>query len=221
MADAARASTDTPPSPQAGPTVFLVDDDEAVRDSLSMLVRAAGLEVECFADPEAFLATFDPERHGCVVLDLRMPHRNGIEVFEAIRARGGPIPVLFLSAHGTVPLAVRAMRRGALDFLEKPVDHHTLLERIRRAVRHDREARGRYDDVGHLVRRHAALTEREREVFALVVEGHPNKIVADRLHVSPKTVEAHRARVMEKMGADSLAELVRMAMKLDLLGGAS
>ncbi len=196
-----------------GPTVFVVDDDSAVCDSLAFLIQSVGLRVETFSSPLAFLADVEPTRSGCVVLDVRMPEMDGLDVLAELRSRGATIPVLFVTAHNTVPVAVQAMQDGAVDFVEKPINQETLLDRIQEAVQNDAGERAENASHKGVVTRHGSLTQREREVFQLVVEGLPNKVIADQLCLSQKTVESHRARVMRKMKAGSLADLVRMAIQ--------
>jgi two-component system response regulator FixJ len=193
------------------PTVFLVDDDEALRDALSQHLESAGLEVEAYADGSAFLAACTDDRPGCVVLDIAMPGMDGREVHAALKARGSPIPIVFLTGHGDVPMAVEAVQNGALDFLEKPIRGPVLVERVRRALALDEERRRARRETHRIRERYAHLSRREREVMALVVEGWSNKHIARKLDLSPRTVEHHRARAMCKMEASNLAELVRMA----------
>jgi two-component system response regulator FixJ len=192
-------------------TVFIVDDDPALRDALSQLLQTAGLQVETYADGETFLSACRKNPPGCVVLDMAMPGMNGAQVQAALNKCDAQIPVLFLSAHGDIPMAVRALQSGAMDFLEKPVAGAVLLARVRQALEFDaqsRQAQVRRQDIR---RRYARLTAREREIMALVVSGRSNKEIARQLGVSPRTIESHRKNVMSKMGADSLVELVRIA----------
>jgi len=198
------------------PTVFIVDDDPGVRESLRFLFESVRLRVETYDAPAAFLERLDPGRPGCLVLDVRMPGMGGLELLAEVRARGCELPVVFISGHGSVPVAVRAMQAGATDFLEKPVNDDVLIGTVQRAVARDLDRLGLRAEYVRVAARHARLTERERQVLALVVQGHPNKEIAARLDLSVKTVEAHRARVMEKMGADSLAGLVEVAIRYGL-----
>lgn len=192
------------------PTVFVVDDDEAVRRSLSLLLRSVGLHPECFASAVQFLDSYDAARRGCLLLDVRMPGMSGLELQEQLAERGSTLPIIFLTGHADVPLAVRAMQAGAFDFLEKPFHDQELLDRTHSALEHEAHNRREVGRRHLVVERLASLTPREEEVLRLVVDGLPNKIVADRLSISERTVEIHRARVMDKMQADSLAHLVRM-----------
>ncbi len=193
------------------PIVFVVDDDESVRKSLARLLRSVDLEVQTFPTPAAFLSHPRPDRPACLVLDLRMPGASGLAVQEELARTGAELPVLFLTGHADVPTSVRAMKAGAVDFLEKTLDDQALLDAIQKALGRARElwmARTERTRIERLV---ATLTRRERDVHRLIVTGLPNKQVADRLGAAEKTIKVHRARVMEKMKADSLAQLVHMA----------
>jgi FixJ family two-component response regulator len=191
--------------------VFVVDDDESVRKALARLIGSVGLEVQTFPSPAAFLQHPRPDRPACVILDLRMPGTSGLTVQEELAKAGAELPILFLTGHADVATGVRAMKAGAVDFLEKPVNDQALLDAVQRALARNRELRAARAEREAVARRVATLTPREREVLALVVAGLPNKLVADRLGASEKTIKVHRARVMEKMRADSLAHLVRLA----------
>ncbi len=195
-------------------SVFIVDDDPSVRKALSRLFSAAGLPCQAYASPQAFLEANDPAAPGCLVLDLAMPGMDGIELQRQLAERGGRRPIVFLTGRADVPTAVQAMRAGAVDFLTKPVDDVELLRTVEKALQQD--ALRRRDDTAasSLRERLAKLTPREREVFAHVVGGELNKQIASRLGVGEKTIKVHRAHVMEKMGANSLAELVRAAERL-------
>ena len=193
-------------------TVFIVDDDEAVRDSLSMLMRSVSQKAETFSLAREFLEQYDPERPGCLVLDIRMPGMSGMELHEELRDRGSILPIIFVTGHGDVPMAVEAMQRGAVDFLQKPYRDQDLLDRINAALDLDTKNRAELGQVDTIRERIETLTPREREVMEMVVNGKANKVIAADLGVSQRTVEIHRGRVMEKMRARSLAHLVRMAI---------
>jgi FixJ family two-component response regulator len=193
------------------PTVFVVDDDLAMRESVAWMARSAGLAVETFATADQFLAACSPTRPGCLVIDIRMPGMSGLELQEQLASQRIMIPVIIVTGHGNVAAAVRAMKGGAIDFIEKPFEEGVLLERIRHAFHVDAEQRCAQARWAEIERRMARLTPREREVMAHVVSGKPNKLIASLLGRSPKTIEIHRANVMKKMEATSLAELVRMA----------
>jgi FixJ family two-component response regulator len=194
--------------------VYIIDDDDAMRQGMMFLLRSSGLTVECFSSGPEFLAKVDASAPGCILLDVRMPGMSGLELQEELVRRGIRMPVILVTGHGNVPMAVKAMRSGAFDFVEKPFEGPFLLERIRLAIAADVEARGDESRLRELRDRVARLTPREREVMALVVEGMLNKQIAASLNISMKTVENHRAHVMEKLGANSLADLVRMAVSL-------
>jgi len=196
----------------APPIVFVVDDDESVRGSLRFLLRSTGLESHAFASGLEFLAAYDPAQPGCLLLDVRMPGMSGLELQQELNLRGAVIPVIFITGHGDIPMAVEAMRHGAHDFLQKPFRDQDLIERVQRAIAKDTKARAALEEHKAIRARLDALTPRERQVLVLMVRGEPNKIMAHELGVSQRTVEIHRARVMEKSGASSLAELVRMVM---------
>jgi len=196
-------------------TVFVVDDDEAVRASLKLLLKTLGLPAQTYASAQEFLATFDERRGGCLVLDIRMPGMSGLELQEELNTRGAMLPIIFITGHGDVPMAVEAMQRGAMDFLQKPFRDQDLLDRISEALAKDRAGRELLGNRERMRARVAALTPREREVMALVTQGKANKVIAADLDLSQRTVEIHRAHVMEKMGANSLAHLVRMAIEMD------
>jgi two-component system response regulator FixJ len=199
------------------PTVFVVDDDADLRDALVQLLDAAGVAVEGYSDGPSFLAACGEDRPGCVLLDVAMPGMSGLEVHAALKARGSLIPVVFLTGHGDIPMAVRAVQAGAVDFLEKPTTGMVLLERVRRALALDEERRLARASSRDLAERARRLSPREREVMALVVAGSSSKEAARRLGISVRTVEAHRTHVMHKMGASNLAELVAMAPHCDLV----
>jgi FixJ family two-component response regulator len=199
---------------ERSPVVFIVDDDEAVRSSLRLLLKSVGLVPTALGSAREFLDKYDPAQPGCLVLDVRMPGMSGIELQETLNRQGAVIPVIFITGHGDVPMAVEAMQAGAFDFLQKPFRDQDLIDRIQRALEKDRASRAALTERSLIRERLESLTPREREVLTLVTSGKPNKIMAADLGVSQRTVEIHRARVMEKMGATSLAQLVRMTMDL-------
>jgi len=199
-------------------TVFVVDDDDGVRTSLGILLESAGYHPATFASAAEFLEQHDPARPGCLILDMRMPGMTGMELLQVLSERGAFLPVIFITGHGDVPMAVEAMKNGAFDFLQKPFGQHDLLERIGRALEADAEARASLLLTEELHRRHNTLTPREKEVMDLVVAGNANKVIAMDLGLSERTVEIHRARVMEKMATRSVAHLVRMALVLESPG---
>ena len=195
------------------PTVHIVDDDEAMRDSLKWLLESRGLKVELYASAEAFLRALDSDFCGCLVLDVRMPGMNGLELHEQLRARASTLPVIFITGHGDVPMAVSALKKGAADFIEKPFNDQEVLALIESCMKQDRADAAKRAESASAAQRLASLTPREREVLGLIVEGKLNKQIADDLGISIKTVEVHRSRVMEKMGVDSVAELVQLVLK--------
>ncbi len=199
-----------------GANVFIVDDDEAIRDSLQVLLEAKGYTVSTYPSAEAFLTVCRPGLAGCGVVDVRMPGMDGLALIERMRAQQVSLPVIIVTGHGDVPLAVRAMKAGATDFVEKPYATDTILEAIRRALAV--AGGGRSDDIvpAEISGRVATLTTREREVLERLVVGSPNKIIAHQLSISPRTVEIHRANLMKKMRAGSLSELVRMALAVGI-----
>jgi two-component system response regulator TtrR len=197
------------------PTVFVVDDDEGIRRALDFLLSSAGYQVQCFDSAQAFLAHYASDMHGCLLLDVRMPGMDGLDLHEHLKANNINIPVVFVTAYADVPMAVRAMKAGAFDFVEKPFDGAELLNRVRRAISQDRRTQVDQSQLRAAQERLTRLTPREREVMELVVSGYLNKQIASELDISMKTVENHRAKVMEKMHAESLADLVRMAISLD------
>ncbi len=203
------------------PMIYLVDDEDVVRDALGWLLRSRRLLSEGFSSAEAFEAMLDarpdralgwPDAPSCLLLDVRMPGMSGLALFERLIERGvcgagGALPVIFLTGHGDVPTAVAAVKRGAFDFVEKPFSDNTLVDRVEQALLISGQAIAARQQLGHLAQRMAELTEREREVMSLVVQALPNKLIADQLHISVRTVEVHRARVFEKMNVKSAVEL--------------
>jgi FixJ family two-component response regulator len=197
------------------PAVFIVDDDDAVRSSLRLLLKSAGLPAVGYASAREFLDAWQPEQAGCLILDVRMPGMSGLELQGELNRRGAIIPVIFISGHGDIPMAVEAIQHGAFDFLTKPFGDQDLLDRVQRALATDADNRKLLTQREVLRERLDSLTPREREVLGLVTQGKANKVMAGDLGVSQRTVEIHRARVMEKMGANSLAQLVRMTIDLE------
>lgn len=194
--------------------VYVIDDDEAVRDAIGMLLDSADLAHSSFASADEFLALHDGSQRGCLVLDIRMPGLTGLELQQRLADIGSTLPIIFITGHGDVPMAVEAMHNGAFDFIQKPYRDQDLLDRINQALAWDEEHRSQEDRKRELLERSQSLTPREREVMECVVRGLANKVIAMDLDLSQRTVEIHRARVMEKMHARSLAELVRMSMVL-------
>jgi FixJ family two-component response regulator len=194
-----------------GPTVYLVDDDTSVLRGLSRLLAAAGMKVAAFDSPGEFLQNLDPAAPGCLVLDVAMPGLSGPDLQQALAGRRSELPIVFLSGHGDIPTSVQAMKRGAADFLTKPVDEEVLLAAIRNAMEKDRALRKAREELARIERRLASLTPREREVLERVVDGRLNKQIAAELGTVEKTIKVHRASVMQKMGVRTLADLVRLA----------
>ena len=204
-----------------GATVFIVDDDQSVRTALARLMRSASLHAETFASAKEFLQREHPDGPGCMVLDLSMPGSTGLELQQDMAAADIDLPIVFLTGHGSVPSSVKALKSGAVDFLEKPVDDDRLLSAIKGAVEQSIRTRRDRARLSEIRGRVARLTRRELQVFRLVVQGKLNKQVAAELGMSEKTVKVHRARVMQKMEADSLAELVLLAKQAGEVGSDS
>ncbi len=196
--------------PEQDSTVFIVDDDQAIRHAMELLMRSVGLDYEIYHSADDFLEKFSHEKAGCLVLDIRMPGLGGLELQDKLIEMRSSLPIIFITGHGDVPMAVEAMQKGAVDFIQKPFRDQELLDRIGEALKTDQERRTELEEHAEVQSRINKLTKREHEVFDLVVTGKPNKVIAYELGVSQRTVEIHRARVMEKMQARSLADLVRM-----------
>jgi len=196
------------------PVVFVVDDDVSVRESLDLLIRTAGWQPETYASAQAFLSRARVPAPSCLVLDVSLPDLTGLDLQQRIGPERSDLPIIFITGHGDIPMSVRAMKAGAVEFLTKPFDDEMLLQAIAGAIERSRTARGRQAELQTLRDRYAGLSHREREVMALVVAGLLNKQIAGELGISEITVKAHRGKMMRKMGAGSLAELVRMAGRL-------
>ncbi|HTL31521.1 MAG TPA: response regulator transcription factor [Kofleriaceae bacterium] len=196
------------------PIVYLVDDDEAIRDSLGLLLRSVGLDCEIYASALEFLGAYDPNRHSCLVADIRMPGLSGLELQQRLNEQHAEVPVIFITGHGDVPMAVNAMKSGASDFIQKPFRDQDLIDRIHKALASDRERRASRAQEDAIRERISTLTPRETEVMRRVVRGQANKVIAFDLGVSQRTVELHRARVMRKLKMRSLAELVSTVGKV-------
>lgn len=197
------------------PLVCIVDDDEAIREALKLLLFASDLNSCVYDSADAFLADPSPQPFDCMLLDIRMPGTDGLELFRILHQRHVSYPIIFITGHGDIPLAVSAIKQGAFDFLTKPFREGELLEKIRAAVEHNRTNRRHLSELQQLQQRVDSCTPREREVMLLLAAGLPNKGIAESLGISPRTVEIHRAHLMQKMEADSLPALVRMLTMLD------
>ena len=196
--------------------VFVVDDDSSIREAIEILVKLAGLRVETFGTAQEFLRSKRPDLPGCVVLDVELPGLSGLDLQRELTAHGIKLPIIFITGYGDIPMSVRAMKAGALEFLTKPFRDQDLLDAIQQALERDRAARRHSREIAELREHFDALTSREREVMSLVVAGWLNKQIGFELGISEITVKIHRGRVMNKMGAQSLAELVRMTERLEL-----
>lgn len=192
--------------------IYVVDDDEGMRRALTTLLATIGHRVSPFGLPSEFLAKHDPSQHGCVVLDMRMPEMSGLEVQKQLNKAGSMLPVIFITGHGDVPMAVQAMKEGAFDFIQKPFRDQELVDRINHALQQDAENRKTVLQKADLQKKFDSLTPREHQVLDLVVDGRANKVIAIDLNLSERTVEIHRSNVMEKMGARSVAHVVKMAL---------
>lgn len=197
------------------PTVFVVDDDEPVRDAIGMLLDTVDIPHESFDSGTTFVEGYVRQRTGCLVLDIRMPGMSGLELQDHLIASNDPLPIIFITGHGDIPMAVEAMKKGAMDFIRKPFRDQELLDRIHEALNRDAANREHHADLEAVRNRAVTLTPRETEVFARVAEGQANKVVAIDLEISERTVEIHRSQVMQKMTARNLADLVKMKILLD------
>jgi FixJ family two-component response regulator len=200
----------------ADPVIFVVDDDPSVRTALERLIKSVGFRAKTFDTARSFFDNAPGDAPCCLILDVRMPQMSGLELQEEMALKGLVMPIIFITGHGTVSMSVRAMKAGAMDFLEKPFEEQQLLDAIQAAVEKDRESKRKQAEIMQIKKRADSLTPREYEVFKLVVSGRLNKQIAYELAVSEKTVKVHRARVVDKMKAESLASLVRMAEKIGI-----
>src|ERR1700729_1959945 len=196
------------------PTVYVVDDDAGMRRALDTLLSTVGYETAVFSRPSEFLTVFKSDAPGCLVLDIRMPDMSGLELQRHLNRMGSMLPVIFITGHGDVPMAVQAMKEGAFEFVQKPFRDQDLLDRINHALEQDKENRSTLARRADVLQRSESLTPREKQVMALVVDGAANKVIAIDLGLSERTVEIHRAKVMEKMGARSVAHLVKLQLSL-------
>lgn len=201
-------------SPTTAATVYVIDDDDGMRRALCLLLSTVGYSTQAFGNPADFLKRFEPDAHGCLILDIRMPGMSGLELQQHLNRTGAMLPVLFITGHGDVPMAVQAMKEGAFEFIQKPFREQDLLDRINHALKQDAENRAAIARRAEVMRRLESLTARERQVLDRVVEGAANKVIAIDLQLSERTVEIHRAKVMEKMGARSVAHLVKLQLSL-------
>jgi two-component system, LuxR family, response regulator FixJ len=197
-----------------GATVYVVDDDDGMRRALSLLLNTVGYKAAAFASPKEFLEKFKPDAAGCLVLDIRMPGMSGLELQQQLNRMGSMLPVIFVTGHGDVPMAVQAMKEGAFEFVQKPFRDQDLLDRVNHALEQDRQNRGTLARRADVLHRFESLTPREKQVMQLVVDGAANKVIAIDLGLSERTVEIHRAKVMEKMDARSVAHLVKLQLSL-------
>jgi len=199
------------------PTVFIVDDDEAVRKGLCLLLKSVSIRTETFSSAQEFMDAYNPARTGCLVLDVRMPGMSGLDLQTHLAEKGYKIPIIIITGHGDVPMAVRAVKMGAVDLIEKPFRDQVLLECVQKALKLDTEQRTQQRECDDIRERLSQLTPREKQIMQMVVDGKPNKVIASELGLSQKTVEFHRAHVMSKTQAGSVAELVRLAIKVGMI----
>ncbi|MBU2876341.1 MULTISPECIES: response regulator transcription factor [Aliiglaciecola] len=191
-------------------TVYIIDDDEAIRDGMEMLLASIGLNAKSFVNGQEFLKEFNDDMKGCIVLDIRMPKMSGLELQLKLKELNSLLPIIFITGHGDIPMAVEAMRNGAIDFIRKPFNDQNLIDRINEALALNSKQNASIDNKQKEVRKISLLSNREKEVFNLVTEGAMNKMIASELNISERTVEVHRSHVMEKLGAKTLAQLVRI-----------
>ncbi|WP_371367449.1 response regulator transcription factor [Pseudomonas sp. QL9] len=196
------------------PIVYIVDDDKDLRTSLAWLLESVSIQAQCFAGAEEFLAQYDPNLAACLVLDVRMPETSGFQLQAMLNERGAALPIIFVSAHGDIPMSVQAMKNGALDFVEKPYNPQQMLERIQAALKAAVQVQAGAEQKRQLQQRLDLLTGREREVLGMVVDGKASKVIARELNISVKTVDVHRTKIKEKMGVSSIALLVREVLDL-------
>ena len=202
-----------PPGPSSHePTVYVIDDDESIRELLSWLMKRNAIRVEAFPNARSFLKAYRPGVPGCLVLDLYMPGMSGLDLQQYLKEAGIEMPVIFLSGRADVPKAVAAVKSGAIDFIEKPFDYRKIVELVRECIRRDADSRAGREEARQRAGRLATLTQREREVLDRVIAGKVNRVIAEEMQISIKTVEAHRARIMEKLAVDSVAELVQATL---------
>ncbi|MCU7939221.1 MAG: response regulator [gamma proteobacterium symbiont of Bathyaustriella thionipta] len=199
------------------PSVFIVDDDEQVRSALTFLMESVGLQAESFSSAHDYLEQFNASKPGCLILDVRMPGLSGLDLQARLSAETIHPPIIIITGHGDVPMAVRAVTAGAVDFIEKPFNNQSMLDNVHRAIELDAKQRGESSRLQDIEKRYNELTPREKEVLQCVIEGKRNKIIAAEMNISQSTVEAHRSKVMDKMLADSLSDLMRMALLLKLI----
>lgn len=199
------------------PTVFVVDDDAGVLRGINILLKSVELDVETYSDAQKFLENYDPDQPGCLILDVRMPKMSGIELQQKLMEKNLHIPVIFVSGHGDVPLTVKAMQRGAVDFIEKPFNDQVLLDQVQKALEKDAQIRKQQTEKKAVLECFDSLTPKERQIMHMVADGKLNKVIAHELQISQKTVEYHRANMMRKMQADSLAQLVKSLSHANVL----
>ncbi len=202
--------------PAETPTVFIVDDDADMRDSLAYLMRSVGLQTAVYASAQEFFAAYDRTTAGCLVCDVRMPDMSGLELYERLIAEGASLPVIFMTAYADVPMAIRALKSGAVEFVEKPFHAQTMLERVQKALAEDSERREELSKFDEVKQRLDALTDKEREALTLIMDGAPNKALAARFDITERAVEMRRASIMRKLQVHSLAELIRVVTEYNI-----